>query len=372
MGLMDRMETRPPPALALRAVLRARSALRRSRESMLPEHVAMLERTFAVIEVRALGIAAELDLAELVEARPRTSAELAAELDADADAVERLLCLLGATGCFRADAEGRWSNTKLSSVLRDAHPSSMRGWARFFAGADHFRIWADADRSIATGESATRAVTGHNFFEWAHETGIDAGERFDDAMRDGSRLVARSFVEVVDLDGATTICDVGGGTGALLGAVLEQNPAMRGVLFDLPAVVARGDALDQPGIVDRIEIVGGSFFEAVPRADRIVLVSIVHDWDDERAVEILRTCRESLPEDGRLLVVEPTLDPTRPPLIERHTDLLMLVLTGAGRERTRADFDRLFSASELRVTRTWLLATMQTVYELEALSPLDS
>lgn len=334
---------------------------------MLPANAAMIERTFALIEVRALGIAAELDLAGLVETRPRTSADLAEATGTDPDALERLLELLASTGCFRRSRDGRWRNTRISSTLRSDDPSSVRGWAQFFGGRDHFRIWAEADHAIATGGSATRAATGQEFFEWAHEGDPEFGRRFDAAMRDGSNGVARSFAAIVDLDGARTVCDVGGGTGTLLAVLLARHPRLRGVLFDLPEVVGRAsDVLERAGVDDRVEVVAGSFFEPVPGADRIVLVSIVHDWDDGHAREILRRCRAALPPAGRLLVVEPVLDPARPPFIERHTDLLMLVLTGAGRERTGDQLRALFADAGLRVTRTWLLATMQTVFELEA------
>jgi hypothetical protein len=326
----------------------------------------MIERTFALIEVRALGIAAELDLADLVEMRPRTSADLATATGTDPDALERLLELLASTGCFRRGRDGLWRNTRISSTMRTDHPSSVRGWTQFFGGRDHFRIWAEADHAIATGGSATRAATGREFFEWAHEGDPEFGRRFDAAMRDGSNGVARSFAEIVDLDGARTVCDVGGGTGTLLAVLLARHPQLRGVLFDLPEVAGRGsDVLERAGVDGRVDVVGGSFFEQVPSADRIVLVSIVHDWDDQRAIEILRRCRAALPPAGKLLVVEPVLDSTRPPFIERHTDLLMLVLTGAGRERTAEQLRALFADAGVRVTRTWLLATMQTVFELE-------
>jgi hypothetical protein len=365
-SLTDRLAVRPPPQPALRALLRLRARLRRWREGVVPPYAAMIERAFALIEARALGIAAELDLADLVEARPRTSAELAEATQTDADALDRLLQLLAATGCFRRGRDGRWRNNRLSSTLRSEHPFSVRAFTRFICGRDHLRIWAEAEHAVRTGGSATRVATGQEFFEWAHAGDPEFGRRFDAAMRDGSNGVARSFAEIVDLHGARTVCDVGGGTGTLLAVLLARHPHLRGVLYDLPEVVVRSaGVLEGAGVDGRVEVVAGSFFEQVPAADRIVLVSIVHDWDGERACEILRRCRAALPPTGRLLVVEPVLDPTRPPFVERHTDLLMLVLTGAGRERTDAQLRALFAAAGLRVTRTWLLATMQTVFELE-------
>jgi hypothetical protein len=189
---------------------------------------------------------------------------------------------------------------------------------------------------------------------------------FDGAQRDGSRLVGLSILREVDLDGVTTICDVGGGTGRLLAQLLAGHADRRGVLFDLPdVVIGAEELLAEAGVDNRVEVVGGSFFEAVPPgADRYILVSVIHDWDDDRAIEILRQCAWAMSGDARILVVDQVVDPSEAPLISRHSDLLMLVLTGAGRERTDEQFRELFHAAGLRVSRTFRLATPQTVYEL--------
>lgn len=360
--LVDRLATRPPPGPVLNGLLRFRRRLRRMRERPLPAHAVIIDRSFVLIECAAIGIAAELDLAEHVQRGKHTTEDLARATGTDPDALARLMEVLVAIDVFARRRDGTWRQTRLSEILRDDHPSSMRGWARFFGGPDMFRIWTEGAHSIRTGQSATAAATGHEFFEYLHEVAPGAGERFDAAMRDGSRAVAQSFAEIVALDGVQTICDVGGGTGMLVRSVLDRHPGMRGVVFDLPEVIAR--AHSAPGEDDRVDFVAGSFFDRVPSADRIVLVSIVHDWDDERASAILAKCRDALPGGGRVLVVESTLDPSRPPFIERSSDLLMLVITGAGRERTREDFERLFATAGLRVETTSLLASLQTVYEL--------
>jgi hypothetical protein len=325
--------------------------------------------TLAVAQARALGVAAELDLAGLLADKPRTAADLADRVGADPDATERLLELLATAGYFRRGRRGRrgrWRNTRQSAVLRSDHPLSMRDWARFFGGGPYLRFWAAADHSVRTGGSAVEAVTGREFFTWSTEVDPESGWRFDGAQRDGSRLVGLSLRREVDLADVTTICDVGGGTGRLLAQLLENDDGRRGVLFDLPDVVTGAPPLlREAGVEDRVAVVGGSFFESVPTgADRYVLVSVVHDWDDRRAVTILERCAAAARPDARVLVVEQVIDPTEAPLVGRHTDLLMLVLTGAGRERTDEQFRDLFGRAGLRVTRTFRLATPHTVYEL--------
>jgi hypothetical protein len=357
---------RRPPTPVLHAALWLRRSLRALRARIGPPNADIMERTFAIAEARAVGIAAELDLAELVADIPRTTAELAATTGANEDALDRMLRLLSATGCFRLGRDGRWRNTRSSAALRASHRYAARDWARFFGGGAHLRIWAAADESIRTGASATRASTGQEFFEWLTTLDRDAGARFDGAMLEGSRFLASAFVPVIRFPAGSTVCDVGGGTGRLLAEVVRRNPGVHGILYDLPPVVAAaGPVLDRVGVADRVEVVGGSFFERVPAgADRQVLLSVIHDWDDERAAQILRCCVDALAPGGRTLVVEQVLDPRRAPLFERHTDLLMLVLTGAGRERTDDDFRRLFDRARVRVTGTTTLATLHTVYEL--------
>ena len=352
-----RMATMRAPRRMLVGVLRMRRSLRTMRSRLGPVNADIIERTLAVAEARALGIAAELDIAEIVEREPRTATSIAANLQVDADALERLLELLASTGCFRRDNTGRWHNTRVSATLCADHPLSMRDWARFFGGGPMTRIWAAADEAIRTGDGVTREVMGAEFFEWTR-LDPEAGSRFDGAMREASRFLGRSIATAVDFGEAAVVCDVGGGTGAVLAEIVQRHPSVRGVLFDLPHVVTSATPME------RVEVVGGSFFEAVPTADRHVLVSVVHDWDDERAQSILEQCRKALAPGGRVLVVEQVLDPDRAPLFERATDFLMLVLTGAGRERTDSQFRGLFAAAGLTVTRTWHLPTLHGVYEL--------
>jgi hypothetical protein len=367
-SLVERMSTHPVPRPLMHAFLWVRQALRRCRSWLTPANADLIERTFAIAEARALGIAAELDLAERLAGGPLLAGALAAATGVEPNALERLLQVLATAGYFRQDRAGRWRNTRLSEVLRSAHPLSVRAWARFFGGGEHFRIWGQADAAIRSGQSATRALTGHDFFEWSTRVAPEAGRLFDAAMLDGSRFVGPSFARSVDLHGVASLCDVGGGTGRLLAEVLSAKSSMRGVLFDLPEVVAgAASVLEAAGVAERVEVVGGSFFERVPPGlDRYVLTSVVHDWGDAQATAILRSCRDALAASSRVLVVEQVLEPGRAPLFERHSDLLMLVLAGSGRERTDAEFRRLFSGAGLSVTRTFTLATLQRVYELAA------
>jgi hypothetical protein len=192
-------------------------------------------------------------------------------------------------------------------------------------------------------------VNGTNAWEYlaAHP---EESAIFDAAMTGLSAEVAEA-VESYDFSGIGVLVDVGGGEGTLLAAILAANPALRGILFDQLHVVARAeDLLARTGVADRCEVVSGSFFEAVPGgADAYLLKSIIHDWDDPAAIEILRKCRAAIAETGKLLLVEFVIEPGNEPDRAKFSDLNMVVMLG-GRERTADDFERLYAEARFRLT----------------------
>ena len=146
--------------------------------------------------------------------------------------------------------------------------------------------------------------------------------------------------------------DVGGGHGGLISSILEKNPDMRGVLFDSPQVIEGAKAnIEASGISHRCELVGGDFFQSVPSgADAITLKWIIHDWNDEQSVAILKNCHRVLPDQGKLILVEAVIPATNEPHFSKFIDLNMLVMTG-GRERTEAEFRKLYEDSGFKLTR---------------------
>ena len=175
---------------------------------------------------------------------------------------------------------------------------------------------------------------------------------FNEAMTGWTTQLAGAVVDAYDFSPFETIVDVGGGYGTLLAAILRRNPAARGILFDQPHVVAAAEEhLAAAGVADRCTTVGGDFFVEVPAGgDAYVLAQILHDWDDERSVAILRQCRRAMPAHGKLLVVELVLPPGEEPFFGKWLDLHMLVMAGA-RERTAAEYDALFRAAGFALAR---------------------
>ena len=283
---------------------------------------------------RALGLVADLRVAQALSTGPQSSAELARERGVDADVLHRVLRALASDGIFEETEPGVFRNTAASEVLlRD-------GWDDF---AHHFGgAWLQAVAGLdASGEASFPRVYGDGFWGWlaAHP---DERAAFDRAMAQGwqGRL---DRLESVAWRGDELVVDVGGGSGSLLVALLERHPGMRGIVFDLPETVRDGQALGARGA-----FVEGSFFESVPHGDVHLLSTILHDWDDHSALRILETIRAAA--GHRLVVLDNVVESGNAPDGAKWLDLLMLTLAG-GRERTADQWRALLGDAGWRATR---------------------
>jgi SAM-dependent methyltransferase len=287
------------------------------------------------IAVQAIHVAAKLALADLVASGPKTAAELAEATKTDSASLDRLLRALASLGIFAEEMPGRYRQTRLSDTLRSDHPESIRRWAMMLGARFVWKPCGELHETVRTGRPAFELVYHTPLFGYLAEHSDDAAV-FNAAMSSLPVYVA-AIVEAYDFSKFERLIDVGGGHGALLLGILSANPHLRGVLHDLPAVVAGALAVRRGAVADRCEIVGGDFFEGVPAgADAYLLSGVIHDWDDEAAVKILRNCRRAIRPDGKLLLLEAVLTPSSDPS-RALMDLLMMVLT-SGRERTEAEF----------------------------------
>jgi hypothetical protein len=335
----------------MRSMFRARHLLGRTHRTMVPGTARILEGSFGLIETKSLGVAAELGIADALKDGPMTTGALAERVGADPDALARLLRLLVSIGYFARRGE-RWRNNATSELLREDHPDSMRAWALFLASDWVGTIWNEFPTAVRTGGSGTEAAFGLEYFDLMQQR-PETGAAFDAAMAAASRFTAPFVCAGYDFAAFTRVCDVGGGTGTLLASILTAFPDLHGVVFDLPDVVAGAPSeLAARGVADRCEVVGGDFFGEVPRgSDLYVLQSIIHDWDDESAVRILTRVREAMTPESRVLILEgivPTASVAHP---SKYADLLMLVLTGKGRERTEPEYAALADRAGLRLRR---------------------
>ena len=286
---------------------------------------------------KALGIAADLEVADALADGPRSVAELAKKTGADERALYRILRALASDGVFAEEQPGIFSNTEASELLRQDQPGSWPEFAHLFGAVFYDAVTTMDARS--GGETFPEAF-GTDFWSWLEQHPAERSS-FDAAMAGGKERNAARLAEL-EWRGDETVVDIGGGNGALLRALLELRPELRGIVFDLPETDR-----DETTFGDRISFVAGSFFEEVPSGDVYVLSAILHDWDDERATAILQTIRTAASPDARLLATESVIPAGNEPHGAKWLDLLMLVL--GGRERNEADWHALLEGAGFHV-----------------------
>jgi hypothetical protein len=283
---------------------------------------------------RAIGVVADLRIADALAAGPRPVGELAHDAGVDDDALHRFLRALASDGVFAEEERGVFRNTPASELLlRD-------GWkdhAHLFAGVFH-RTAGELD---ADGRPAFARLFGADFWDWlaGHP---DERAVFDRAMAGGREWKADRIANVEWRDGETVV-DVGGGNGALLLELIRRRPGLRGIVFDLPETDR-----DEDRFGDDIEFVAGSFFDSVPTGDTYILSAILHDWNDEQAAAILRTIRASASTGARVLISDTVITPGNEPHGSKWLDLLMLALLD-GRERDEPQWRTLVESAGLDV-----------------------
>ena len=311
---------------------------------------------------QAVYVAAELGIADLLKDGPRSIADLAAATQTHADSLFRLLRALASIGVFSETSPKTFALTPLAEGLRSDLPQSQRALARMM-GAEQYQAWGDLLYSVQTGNKAFDRMFGKPIFDWLAEH-PDKAEIFDGAMSGIHGRETGAVIDAYDFSGIRVLADVGGGNGSNLIAILQANPQLRGMLFDLPHVVARARPhFEDAGVADRCTLQGGSFFESVPAgADAYLMRHIIHDWDDELSRTILRNVRKVIPAHGKLLIVEAVIPPGNDPFPIKFLDLTMLTIPG-GKERTREEYETLFRESGFSLARIVPTATDMSVIE---------
>jgi hypothetical protein len=318
---------------------------------------------------QAIYAAAKFGIADLLAASsaPRTIDDLAAATSTNPDALYRLLRALASASIFVEGPSRHFSLTPLAEPLQSNVPGSKRALA-LMMGDEQFHAWIELVYSIQTGQKAFDKVFGQPIFDYLGQH-HDKAQVFDAAMVGIHGRESGEVLQAYDFSQFKTLVDIGGGNGSQLIAVLEANPALRGVLFDLPHVIERARApIAAACLSDRCELIPGSFFESVPAisADGPVayfMRHIIHDWDDERSLTILRNCHRAMPADARLLLVESVIPPGNEPFAGKFLDLVMLLIPG-GKERTADEYRTLFAQAGFELTQ--IVPTSSEVSIIEA------
>lgn len=302
-----------------------------------------------------IAASCDLGLFDVLADVPRSAHELAVVTGAHESSLHRLLRGLVVWGLATEEPDGRFKAAPIGDAFRADRPG-LRNMALMIKD-DVYRAWGDLLHTVRTGESAYLHVFGESHFDLlGHEPELSS--RFNAAMVETTSRISAAFIAAYDFAGARTVVDVGGGSGALLAAVLQAHPAVRGIVFDLAqGLEGAGPLLDAAGagVAERVTLVTGSFFESVPPGgDLYMLKSIIHDWDDRQALTILESCRKAMAPSARLVLLERILpervDQSQQAFDAVMGDLQMMVVLG-GRERTTAEYGDLLGRAGLRLAR---------------------
>ena len=323
----------------------------------------MLRMLNAFLTVQAIYVAASLRVPDLLAAGPQSVDELAAATKADPSALHRLLRMLTGPGVFREEADGRFAITPLGATLRSDSSDSVREWALFVGAPEMWAVWAGLRESVMSGEASFPAVHGAPMWEYIAAR-PSLGDAFDGWMTRQSTQHNSALVAAYDFSRFRLVADVGGGRGSTLAAVLGAHPSLRGVLLDLPQVVARTAPLDEAGVAHRCKVMGGDMLRAVPTgADAYLVKRVLMDWSDADSTTILRHCAGAMAKGGKVLVVEMLMPTGNDPSPAKAFDILMLLNQPGGRIRTEGELRDLFTGAGLRVSRVLPTASPNSILE---------
>ena len=316
----------------------------------LPPHVQLIQMGSAYWGSRMIYVAAKLGLADRLAGGPKSAEELAGATGSHPRSLFRLMRALTGLGVF-TQSEGKFGLTPLGEALRSEAPGAARSSIIALAGPWAWKAWEEFPYSIATGETGMEKAHGMGAFDYLAKHPEEA-THFNAAMVGFHGGEPPAVAAAYDFSSFGTVVDVGGGTGNMLCAVLEKHPKVKGVLYDLPHVVAEAPALiKQRGLSDRISIESGSFFEKAPSGgDAYILSHIIHDWDEQECLTILGHVRKAMKPSGKVLIVEMVLPPGNEFHPGKMLDLVMLTIPG-GEERTQAEYAALLSKAGFKLTR---------------------
>jgi hypothetical protein len=294
---------------------------------------------------------ARFGVADHMSATPMAVEEIAGKTGAHAPSLYRVMRMLASMGVFKEERGKRFALTPAGELLKSDAPGTMRYHAMMLGDEWTMRAYEHFTDCLRTGQNGVSKAYGRHLFDVLAER-PEQSDTFQAAMTSSSTIEGKAVIGAYDFSGIKRLADLGGGHGVLLASILRRYPQMQGVLFDRAEIIA-GIPKDQfTGCEGRINIEGGSFFERVPDGcDAYIMKHIIHDWDDEQCRTTLKLMRDKLPTDGRVLVCEMVVTDEPGPTSAKVLDIMMLVITMGGKERTKDEFAELFASSGLRLNR---------------------
>lgn len=326
------------------------------------EGVQVLSLSLGYVMGQALHAAAKLNIPDAMADGPRTIDDIAAWTGTHAPSLRRLLRTLASGGIVTELDTGEFALTTLGHTLRSGIDGSVRDAVIWVSEPMHYGSCGDLAYTVKTGAPAFDSRVGAAYFDHL-AANPQAGRVWDAGMACFSSMEDAPIAGAYAFPTGAHVIDIGGGHGGFLGEVLRANPTARGLLFDRAAVVAHPQRLAVPELAGRYDVAAGDFFDAVPSGgDVYVYKRILHDWDDERCVTVLRRCRDAVGTGSRLLVIDAVIPPGNDPHPAKIVDMVMMSIL-PGRERTEREFAQLFAAAGFHLTRVIPTHSMLAIVE---------
>lgn len=308
-----------------------------------------LSRGFMV--AKSLQVASELNIADLIGDSPKSVDELAAATQTNSLALYRLLRALASKGVFREVSNRRFENTDASHLLRSGVVGSLKEYITYTPNSTNYKVWSQLGESVRTGKPVFESIMGKTYWDYL-QANPAIEEQFNGAMEAISRQNATGLLQSYPLSSFSSVMDVGGGNGYLVGEILANNPKLKGAVLEVETVVSEAKTfIQEKNLSSRCDAIVGDFLDSIPKGfDLYILKRIVHDWPEEGVLRILKNCQAAMQPSSRLLIIEYVMDTTNDPHPGKWLDLHMMVILG-GRERTEEEYKQLLAKAGLVITK---------------------
>lgn len=340
-----------PPLFVIRATGALRSFLMSLGRRMFPPDYVMMEFASSFWVAKAIGVAADIGIADILKDKPLHIAEIAQLSNTHQPSLLRLMRVLTGNSIFKHLGGYVYSNNKLSKTLSEDR-SSMKYFIRHHLGENNWMFVGDMEYSVRTGTNAVKMRTGLEPFEFLKEF-PEKNELFSRAMTDSNEMSLPLFMTAYSFGKFKKIIDVGGGQGYMISAIASLHPKTQCVVFDLPHVVTNAvQNFKKFGVEDRCSYTEGDFFGQIPAGgDLYILKNILHDWDDETCIRILKNVRTAMEANACLLIIDAVVDDCNRNSFGKILDMQMLIGTTGGKERTRNEFADIFIKAGFTLSR---------------------
>lgn len=361
----DRTFTKLPPVWLFRIITNIRHLIYRLHSKLVPSSVAVFEKAQKLWIAKAMGVACQLNLADIIGSGFMSVDALSKETNTDSTSLFRLMRALASDGIFREIKPGVFVNTSLSKALMEGD-GSMKYMISHQMNKTNWEILNELRYSIDTGQSSAVKVLGTDIFDHLRNT-PEKNELYNKAMTNTSNISAAAVISAYDFSGIQKLVDIGGGEGYLLSAILSQHSTMKGIVFDFEHVVKNADKNFKCfSVEERAEAIAGDFFKTIPKGgDAYFMKNIIHAFDDITCIRLLNNVRKTMNQGSRLLIMETVIENNNMPSFGKIFDLQMLLGTRGGKERTDREFEDILIESGFRLKR--IINTVSPFSIIEAL-----